>query len=58
MSYVLLLLAFVPAAIVLRYAGASADIVFVLSCLGIVPLANMLGEATEEVAARILGGRS
>lgn len=52
MNYVLLLLAFVPAAIILRYVDASPDIVFVLSCLAIVPLANLLGEATEEVAAR------
>ena len=59
MNYLLLLLIFVPVSIVLRYLNVSPEIVFVLTCLGIVPLANLLGGATEEIAARTnprLGG--
>ena len=59
MNYLLLLLIFIPVSIVLRYLNVSLELVFVLTCLGIVPLASLLGEATEEIAARTnarLGG--
>jgi len=59
MNYINLLLVFVPAAITVRYANGSPELVFILSCLGVVPLASLLGEATEEIAARTgprLGG--
>ena len=59
MNYLLFLLAFVPVSIILRYANARPEAIFVTSCLGIVPLASLLGESTEELAARTnprLGG--
>jgi Ca2+:H+ antiporter len=56
----LLLLIAVPASIVLeRVMHASALPVFVVSCLGILPLASYMGEATEDLAQRtgpMLGG--
>lgn len=49
-----LLLVFVPAAFVLEYAlHASATVIFVVSCLGVIPLAGMMGHATEELAERM-----
>jgi Ca2+:H+ antiporter len=59
MNYLLFLLIFVPAAIILSHLNASPELVFVLTCVGIVPLASLLGNATEEIAARTnprLGG--
>jgi len=44
------LLVFIPAAIIAGWAGASAPVVFALSALAIVPLAAILGDATEELA--------
>jgi len=49
--YVLLI--FLPIAIVLRIAQASDVIVFVTSALAIVPLAKLIGDATESLADRI-----
>src|SRR5438309_9954200 len=48
-----LLLAAVPLAAGLKWGGASDDWVFVGSGLAIVPLAGLLGKATEAVAARL-----
>ena len=48
----MLLLLAVPAAIVLNYMHASAILVFVAACLGVLPLAGFMGEATEQIAAR------
>lgn len=45
-----LLLIAVPIAVLLRILGASAPVLFVASCLGIIPLAQAMGEATEELA--------
>ena len=45
-----LLLVFVLLAFVAVASGASDGLVFSLSCLGLLPLANLLGEATEKVA--------
>ena len=54
------LLVFVPAAIAVHLAWpARATTAFVLSCLAVVPLAGLLGRATEALAARVgtgLGG--
>lgn len=55
----LILLAAVPAAIVLQYTHQPAVLVFVVACLGVLPLAGFMGEATEHIAARTgpaLGG--
>lgn len=46
------LLIFVPAAIVAELVGASPTAVFILAALAIVPLADLIGEATEELASR------
>lgn len=45
-----LLLVFAPAAIVANVLGASPVLVFIFAALGIVPLADLTGEATEELA--------
>ncbi|HEY3412940.1 MAG TPA: calcium/proton exchanger [Armatimonadota bacterium] len=47
------LLAFVPVSIVLEWLHLSPTLVFVSSCLAIVPLAGLMGGATEDVAGRI-----
>lgn len=46
------LLVFVPAAVVLELAHAAPLAIFVASALAILPLAGMIGHATEELAAR------
>lgn len=59
MSKLYVLLVFVPLAIVTELLHASAVVVFALSALGVVPLAGLIGEATEELAAHTgprLGG--
>jgi Ca2+:H+ antiporter len=54
------LLVFVPAAVVVHLLWpAAATAAFVLSCLAVVPLAGLMGRATEALAARVgtgLGG--
>ena len=49
-----LLLVFIPLALVLEYlVHASAVAIFVTSALGIIPLAGLMGRATEELAERL-----
>lgn len=53
------LLVFIPVAVAGELLGWSPLVVFVTSALGVVPLADLIGEATEEIAARTgprLGG--
>ncbi len=50
MKYLKYLLIFVPLSIIGHYVEFSDSIVFLLSCLAIIPLAGYLGEATEELA--------
>jgi Ca2+:H+ antiporter len=45
------LLVFVPIAVVLNWSGASPLLVFLASALAIVPLAGLMGDATEALAA-------
>jgi len=47
-----LLLVFVPIAIIVRFfvTGADPVLIFVLAALGLIPLADLIGEATEELA--------
>lgn len=55
----LLLLVFVPIAIALELAHASAVAIFASSSIAIIPLAGLMGRATEQIAARLgegLGG--
>lgn len=47
-----LLLVFVPIAIILELAHASETAIFIVAALGIVPLAGILGEATDALANR------
>jgi len=47
-----LLVPFIPLAIVLDAAGASAVATFSASALGVIPTAALMGRATEELAAR------
>ncbi len=47
-----LLVPFIPIAIVLDVAGASAVAIFFTSALGVIPTAALMGRATEELAAR------
>ncbi|KAG0182034.1 hypothetical protein DFQ28_007532 [Apophysomyces sp. BC1034] len=51
-SYFNLLLVFVPIALGVSFAGASDTVVFSLNFIAIVPLAKLLGFATEELALR------
>ncbi len=44
------LLIFAPIAVVARIANADPVLVFVLSALGLIPLAKLIGDATEELA--------
>src|SRR5438067_11185257 len=43
---------FIPIAVVLRLADAAPSLVFATSALGIVPVAALMGEVTEQLAAR------
>jgi Ca2+:H+ antiporter len=47
-----LLVPFIPLAIVLELAHASASIIFITSALGVIPTAALMGRATEELAVR------
>src|ERR671915_1356563 len=47
-----LLVPFIPLAIALELAHASATLIFVCSAAGVIPTAALMGRATEELAAR------
>jgi Ca2+:H+ antiporter len=47
-----LLVPFIPLAIALDLANASATVIFFTAALGIIPTAALMGQATEELAAR------
>jgi Ca2+:H+ antiporter len=46
------LVPFIPLAVVLELAHASAAAIFITAALGIIPTAALMGQATEELAAR------
>ncbi|MFV1995432.1 MAG: calcium/proton exchanger [Verrucomicrobiales bacterium] len=51
------LLIFVPATIIVHYAGLlSETVVFVFACLAVIPLAGWMGKATEHLAERTSEG--
>jgi Ca2+:H+ antiporter len=52
LSWRTLMLLFIPATIVLNLMHANPLLVFIAACLGIIPLAGLMGEATEHLAAR------
>src|SRR5271170_4279229 len=43
---------FIPVAIVLRLADVSPSLVFIASAIAVVPTAALMGDATEQLAAR------
>jgi Ca2+:H+ antiporter len=47
-----LLAPLIPVAVALEFAHASATVIFVVSALGIIPTAALMGRATEELAAK------
>ena len=58
-GWVRLLLVFVPVTVVASFTGAPASLEFFLAAVAIIPLAGLIGEATEAVACRVgpgLGG--
>ncbi|RUS33359.1 calcium/proton exchanger [Jimgerdemannia flammicorona] len=58
-SYVNVLIIFVPLGIIAKLVGWSPTVIFVLNFLAIVPLAKLLGYATEDLSIRVgetLGG--
>ena len=50
MKYLRYLLIFVPLAALAEFALHNPLLIFIFSCIGLVPLAGLLGEATEELA--------
>ncbi len=48
-----LLLVFVPAAVILKFSGASDLWIFAVSCIAIIPLAGLMGKSTEMLAERL-----
>ncbi|HEX9895861.1 MAG TPA: calcium/proton exchanger [Gemmatimonadales bacterium] len=52
LSWRSLMLLFVPATIGLNLMHANPLVVFIAACLGVIPLAGVMGEATEHLAAR------
>ena len=48
-----LLLVFVPIAIVLETRACERDLIFITSCLAIIPLAGLMGKATEHLAEKV-----
>src|SRR5438270_12981613 len=44
--------AFVPVALALRFANAAPALIFTASAVGVVPMAALMSEATEQLAAR------
>jgi Ca2+:H+ antiporter len=47
-----LLTPFIPLAVIIEIAGASAGLIFLVAALGIIPTAALMGLATEELAAK------
>lgn len=47
-----LLLLLVPLTFILNQAGAAPAVLFIVACLGVLPVASYMGEATEHLSAR------
>ena len=50
MKYLKYLLIFIPISIIAKFMSVSDTLMFVLSCLSIIPLASLIGEGTEEIS--------
>ena len=44
------MLIFIPISFIAKFFNASGSIMFILSCLSIIPLAGLMGEGTEEIS--------
>lgn len=51
MKYLIYLMIFIPISAVLEFTHGSQTFIFITSCLAIIPLAGIMGEATENLAA-------
>ena len=51
MKYLKFLLVFVPISMVLNFMHGNQSMIFITACLAIIPLAGLMGEATESLAA-------
>lgn len=47
-----LLVVFIPIAVILQYGGGGSTAIFITAALGVIPTAALMGRATEELAAR------
>ncbi len=47
-----LLVIFIPIAVILQYGGGGSTVIFITAALGVIPTAALMGRATEELAAR------
>lgn len=50
MKYLKYLLIFIPISLIAKFINASGSLMFILACLCIVPLAGLIGKATEEIS--------
>ena len=44
------MLIFIPISFIAKFLNASDSVMFILSCLSIIPLAGLMGEGTEEIS--------
>ena len=50
MKFLKYMLIFIPISFVANFMNASGSVMFILSCLSIIPLAGLMGEGTEEIS--------
>ena len=50
MQFLKYMLRFIPISFVAKFMNASGSVMFILSCLSIIPLAGLMGEGTEEIS--------
>ena len=50
MKFLKYMLIFIPISFVAKFMNASGSVMFILSCLSIIPLAGLMGEGTEEIS--------
>ena len=50
MKFLKYMLIFIPISFIAKFMNASGSVMFILSCLSIIPLAGLMGEGTEEIS--------
>lgn len=50
MKFLKYMLIFIPISFIAKFMNASGSVMFILSCLSIIPLASLMGEGTEEIS--------